>query len=36
MATLRIEELDSLMREWGVLLKKGDFGELERRPDPIG
>ncbi len=28
-------ELDALMQEWGVLVKKGDFAKLERRPDPI-
>jgi hypothetical protein len=27
-------ELDALVQEWGVLVKKGDLAELERRPDP--
>jgi hypothetical protein len=27
-------ELDALMQEWGVLVKKGDFGDLAREPQP--
>jgi hypothetical protein len=27
-------ELDALMQEWGVLVKKGDFGDLAREYEP--